>query len=133
MITPLSKPKVIYWNNYPSPYMVDRWNAVAADGRIDLEVWLTSESASDRSWEFDESDWKFRYFYVPSVGIGSRRLPVPIRIIITRPDVLVSHYDKPWNLAGWGVAKTAPHRGTSSQPRRGAHESDLYAGELHLR
>ena len=30
------KPRVVYWNNIPAPYMVDRFNALVDRGNVDL-------------------------------------------------------------------------------------------------
>ncbi len=33
------KPRVVYWNNIPSPYMVERSNRIAERGNLDFEAW----------------------------------------------------------------------------------------------
>ncbi len=56
-------PRVVYWNNIPSPYMVERFNAVADRGAFEFEAWFNDRIESDRSWNVDESSWRFRFFF----------------------------------------------------------------------
>lgn len=99
--------KVIYWNNIPAPYMVDRFNAVARRRNIDFEAWFSAPSEPDRSWKVDESVWAFphRYLRVVSFGRPSVALPTPI-IRSAAPDVFVSLYAAPSFLAGSALART---------------------------
>ena len=85
--------QVVYWNNIPAPYMVDRFNAVVRRGNLDLEAWFSARTEPGRSWRIDEQTWEFPYEYLP----GSRwRL---------RP------------MAGYPPAVTRPARcGSSTQP-----------------
>ena len=55
------KPRVIYCNIIPTPYIVERLNAVADCGQLDFETWLNDHNEHDRSWSVDESRWRFRY------------------------------------------------------------------------
>ncbi len=94
-------PRVIYWNNIPAPYMVDRFNAVIRRGNIDLEVWFGARTAPDRSWTIDESMWQFPHRYLPRVGFGRYQLSLPTPVATARrPDLLVSLYATPSFLAG---------------------------------
>jgi hypothetical protein len=36
----MSLPRVVYWNNVPSPYMVERFNAAAGRGKAGLQTHL---------------------------------------------------------------------------------------------
>jgi glycosyltransferase involved in cell wall biosynthesis len=100
-----SRPRVIYWNNIPAPYMVERFNAVIRRGNIDLEVWFGARTVPDRSWTIDESSWQFPYLYLPRVGLGSHKLSLPTIVPTTRrPDLLVSAYATPSFLVGLRLA-----------------------------
>ena len=98
-------PRVVYWNNIPAPYMVERFNAVIRRGNIDLEVWFGARTDPGRSWTIDESTWEFPYRYLPRVGIGRHRLSLPTFVSTARrPDLLVSLYATPSFLAGLRIA-----------------------------
>lgn len=99
------KPRVVYWNNIPSPYMVERFNALADRGMFDFEAWFNDRIESDRSWDVDETSWRFRYRYLPTMRLLGRTLHWPLPLLGRRPDVLVSLYAEPSFLAGWGLAK----------------------------
>jgi hypothetical protein len=100
------RPFVVYWNNIPAPYMVERFNALADRGNLRFEAWFNDRIHSDRSWNVDESSWRFRYRYMPTLVIGGRRLHFPLPLLKkSRPDVLVSLYAEPAFLFGWAMAK----------------------------
>ncbi|NKB80834.1 MAG: hypothetical protein GKS05_02845 [Nitrospirales bacterium] len=114
------KPYVVYWNNIPAPYIVERLNAVAKRGILDLEVWFNDRTAPGRSWEVVESSWKFQYNYIPCFKIASCRFRFPLLLLKQDiPDILVSTYAEPVFLVGWTIARI---RGSVSfpQPRTGA-------------
>lgn len=91
----MSKPRVVYWNNMPSPYAVKRFNAVVERGNIDLEVWFDRERASDRSWTVDCSEWQFRARYLNECSLLGHKLRLPLaELQETRPDLLVSDYHR---------------------------------------
>jgi len=97
----MASPRVVYWNNIPAPYMVERFNAVARRGHLDLEAWFNARLEPDRSWEVDESSWLFPYRYLPSVLVAGRRLSLPAPLAGRRlPDLLVSLYAEPSFLLG---------------------------------
>ncbi len=99
-------PRVVYWNNIPSPYMVERFNAVARRDNLDFEAWFNERREADRSWDVDESQWLFRYRYLPSIGIGRRRLNLATQLLSKdTPDLLVSLYAEPSFVLGWAVAR----------------------------
>jgi glycosyltransferase involved in cell wall biosynthesis len=102
------RPRIVYWNNIPAPYLVGRFNAVASRGNVELEAWFSARSEADRSWVVDESTWDFRFRYLNRVGPGSRLVIPPMRAFgRRRPDLLVSLYASPSFLAGWEVARLA--------------------------
>jgi glycosyltransferase involved in cell wall biosynthesis len=101
----MSRPRIIYWNNIPSPYMVERFNAVVRRGNMDLEAWFGARTEPDRSWAVDESTWQFPHRYLPRVGIGRYRLSLPTSVATApRPDLLVSLYATPSFLIGLRLA-----------------------------
>lgn len=99
------RPYVVYWNNIPAPYMVERFNALADRGGLDFEAWFNDRLEPDRSWDVNESTWRFRYRYLPSVGMAGRRWHWPTPLLGQRPDILVSLYAEPSFLAGWVLAR----------------------------
>jgi len=87
------KPCVVFWKNIPSPYSVERFNVLADRGNLDFEVWFNQIRESDRSWDVNESDWRFRARYIPKRSFLSRQLHLPLsEIYRVRPDILVSLY-----------------------------------------
>ena len=99
------KPLVVYWNNIPAPYMVERFNAVADRGNLDFEAWFNDRIETDRSWDVNELSWRFRYRYLPTTNFRRHRLHWPAPVLGRRPAVLVSLYAEPSFLIGWAVAK----------------------------
>ena len=105
MILSIPKPFVVYWNNIPSPYMVERFNALADRGMFKFEAWFNDRIESDRSWDVVETDWRFPYRYLPAIRIAGRTLHWPLPLFGRRPNVLVSLYAEPVFLSGWALAK----------------------------
>ena len=95
------RPFVIYWNNIPAPYMVERFNALADRDAFEFEVWLNDRIEADRSWEVDEDSWRFRHHYLPSTCLFGRTQHWPLPVLGRRPDVLVSLYAEPAFVASW--------------------------------
>ncbi len=98
-------PFVVYWNNIPSPYMIERFNALAVREVFEFEAWFNDRLEPDRSWVVDESTWQFRYRYLPATRLLGRRLRWPLPLLGHKPDVLVSLYAEPVFLFGWIIAK----------------------------
>ena len=100
-----SRPRVIYWNNIPAPYMVEQFNAIVRRGNLDFEAWFGARTEPDRSWTIDKSTWQFPHRYLPRVGIGRHCLSLPTTVLGgDRPDLLVSLYSTPSFLAGLRIA-----------------------------
>jgi glycosyltransferase involved in cell wall biosynthesis len=98
--------RVVYWNNIPAPYMVERFDALARRGNLDFEAWFSARTESDRSWKVDEAQWQFPYRYLPSVELGRSALALPAPLLRGRaPDVLVSLYAGADFLAGSTLAR----------------------------
>jgi glycosyltransferase involved in cell wall biosynthesis len=84
--------RVLYWFTQPTPYAVARFNAAAQRPELDFHAVFSRVREADRSWDVDESAWKF-----PASYLG--RIKVPVRELRRlRPDVFVLEYDR-WNLA----------------------------------
>jgi glycosyltransferase involved in cell wall biosynthesis len=102
---------VVYWNNIPSPYMVERFNEIARRDRVRLEAWFSKRTEPDRSWEVVEARWEFRYRYLPRLGNGENggvAVPTPLSRG-KAPELLVCLHAEPAFLLGWALART---RGT---------------------
>jgi glycosyltransferase involved in cell wall biosynthesis len=100
------KPRVVYWNNIPAPYMVDRFNALSRRGRLEFEAWFSARREPDRSWHVDEETWAFPHRYLPRVNLGSYSLPVPTGIRYERDlDLLISLHSTPSFLLGWAYTR----------------------------
>src|SRR5437763_5689288 len=107
------KPRVVYWQNIPTPCVVGRFNALVDRGNLDFEAWFNAEREPDRSWEVNLAEWRFRARYIPDRRLLGHRLHLPlVELRQTCPDVLVSLYDRLsfalGSLAAHGsVARTA--------------------------
>ena len=100
------KPFVVYWNNMPAPYMVERFNALANRNNLDFEAWFNERIEPDRSWEVAESEWQFRYKYLPAIRVVKHQLRLPLSLLRRKvPDLLVSLYAEPVFLVGWAIAR----------------------------
>lgn len=99
------RPFVVYWNNIPAPYMIERFNALADRDPFEFEAWFNERSEEGRSWKIDESSWRFRYRYLPKTSVGGAVLHWPVPVLGRRPDVLVSLYAEPVFIVGWALAK----------------------------
>jgi glycosyltransferase involved in cell wall biosynthesis len=97
---------IIYWNNIPAPYVIDRFNALARRGKYDFEAWFSGRTKADRSWVVDESKWIFPYQYLPAVGKGAYPFAIPTPLLRGEaPDLFVSLYAAPTFLLGWALAR----------------------------
>ncbi len=98
--------RVVYWNNIPAPYMVERFNAVAERRNLEFEAWFSARTESDRSWAVEEARWHFPFQYLRAVRSGTWALALPNPLIVDAvPDVLVSLYAGLDFLAGAAVAR----------------------------
>jgi glycosyltransferase involved in cell wall biosynthesis len=98
-------PFVVYWNNIPSPYMVERFNALSKCAPFYFEAWFNDRSKLDRSWIIDESTWNFAYRYMPRLPVNRSALHFPTACFGRRPDALVSLYAQPSFVFGLLAAK----------------------------
>ncbi len=106
-----TRPFIVYWNNIPSPYMVERLNPQADRDAFEFEAWFNDRTHSDRSWTVDEAAWRFRHRYLPTTHLFGRTQHWPLPVVGRRPDVLVSLYAEPAFMTGWAIAKL---RGTKT-------------------
>jgi glycosyltransferase involved in cell wall biosynthesis len=98
--------RVVYWNNIPAPYMVERFNALVRRGNFAFEAWFSARTEPDRSWKVEESQWQFAFRYLPTVKAGDRSLTLPTRLLTSPvPDVFVSLYAAPSFLLGSALAR----------------------------
>jgi glycosyltransferase involved in cell wall biosynthesis len=101
----------VYWQNIPSPYFVGRFNALVDRGNVDFEAWFNEEREPDRSWDVTPAEWRFRARYIPNRCLFGRRLHLPLpELQQTRPDVLVSLYDRPAFALGSLAGRCAASR-----------------------
>jgi glycosyltransferase involved in cell wall biosynthesis len=101
---------VVYWTNIPSPYMVEKFNAIERAGRLRFEAWFSARTEADRSWKVEEEAWQFRYRYLGGVVLGRHRFAAPLPLVQGEaPDLLVTLHAEPAFLAGWALARA---RGT---------------------
>ena len=89
--------RVLYWFTQPTPYAVARFNAAAERPELDFHAVFSRVREPDRSWDVDESGWRF-----PASYLGRVKVPVK-ELRRLRPDVFVLEYDR-WNLALGAVA-----------------------------
>jgi glycosyltransferase involved in cell wall biosynthesis len=99
------RPYVVYWNNIPAPYMVERFNALADRGGLEFEAWFNERLEPDRSWEVAEQTWRFPHRYLPSIKLAGRRFRLPTPLLGRKPDVLASLYAEPVFVVGWSLAR----------------------------
>jgi glycosyltransferase involved in cell wall biosynthesis len=95
-------PKVVYWTHSPTPYFVARFNAIVERGGLEFEAWFNERRESIRSWDVDESQWRFPARYIPQRKLfgWSSRVPVP-ELLARRPDLLVQECDRAHLAAGF--------------------------------
>jgi glycosyltransferase involved in cell wall biosynthesis len=89
-------PRVVYWNNIPAPYMVDRFNAIAGRANLDFEAWFSARTEDDRSWSVNEENWNFRWRYLPKLKVRGQSLAFASQLFAgAAPDLLVGLHADP--------------------------------------
>jgi glycosyltransferase involved in cell wall biosynthesis len=123
------RPKVVYWNNQPSPYVVARFNAVADRGTLDFEAWFDGIREPDRSWDVDASSWRFAARILEPRLVAGRRTVLPIaELRETRPDVFICNYDRRHHMLGaWASLALAGRTAIRALPSYAAWESPSFA------
>ena len=103
---PRTRPRVVYWDNLPAPYGVERYNTLAERSNLDFSVWFLRRIDSDRSWDVDESTWRFNGIYVedPSESLEAARRFVR-RCDEVRPDLVLSLYGERSFVIGHSILK----------------------------
>lgn len=102
------RPLVVYWNNIPTPYFVERFNALRAVSGIRFEAWFNERTLAHRSWNVHEDEWHFSHRYVPQrrLARSSVTLPIASSLLRTRrPALLVSLFAEPAFILGWMQAR----------------------------
>ena len=86
MIKNKKKPLLVYFNNYPAPYVIERLNALVENEYIDVEAWFLNRNSNKMGWiDGDKSSWKFKYkFY--------NGFPLFFTQNFKKPDLLISLY-----------------------------------------
>jgi FkbM family methyltransferase len=101
-----SRPRVVYWDNIPAPYAVERYNTLAARGTLDFSVWFARRIDSERSWAVNESTWHFDAAYIENSAVS---LPAAHRFAQrcdrVRPDLTLSLYGERSFAAGHLILK----------------------------
>lgn len=95
-----SRPKVVYWNNIPAPYMVDRFEAIHRRANLDFKAWFNERTEIGRNWRVEESSWSFAYRFVPTVRMPRHNLHLALPALSESADLLVSLYAEPSFLIG---------------------------------
>jgi glycosyltransferase involved in cell wall biosynthesis len=121
--------RVIYWNNIPSPYFVERLDRLARRGNVEVEAWFSQRSEPDRSWLVEETGWPFSYRYL---GVQPMKAAASAARFLRRqrPDVLFCLYERPEyfavalgaQVAGIPVVLHAMKTFDSQRPRRRQNE-----------
>jgi glycosyltransferase involved in cell wall biosynthesis len=97
-------PRLVYWNNQPSPYFVRRMNTLHDRGNVAVEAWFSQLRAPDRHWSVYPEQWRFPARVLPS---GPRRAARSIQLLRReRPDVFVTLYED-YAFASAGLAAKA--------------------------
>jgi len=123
-VMPASKPRVVYWQNIPSPHVVARFNTLAARDNIAFEAWFNAERELDRSWDVDTREWAFRARFVPARPYAGYRTRLPLaELRHVRPDLLVSLYDR----AAFALGILAAHATASRAALRALPNYDSWS------
>jgi FkbM family methyltransferase len=103
---PRSAPRIVYWDNMPAPYAVERYNTLAERGTLDFSVWFARRIDSERSWEVDESAWRFNGAYVedPTESLDAAH-QFARRCDTVRPDLVLALYGERPFAAGHLILK----------------------------
>jgi glycosyltransferase involved in cell wall biosynthesis len=101
-----TRPRVVYWDNIPAPYAVERYNTLARRGTFDFSVWFARRTDPGRSWDVDESAWQFngRYVEDPAESLASVH-EFSRRCESVRPDLILALYGERTFAAGHLVFK----------------------------
>lgn len=103
---------VVFWYSAISPYMADRFAALAAASTVNFECWFNRTRNEGRSWVVPPERLCFPHRFVPSVGMSGRAVGAPIAAVaVARPRLVVSfHADLAvapsalWSLPGGRLA-----------------------------
>ena len=107
----MNLPRVVYWNSIPSPYVVERFNALARRGNLEFEAWFSERREPDRSWDVHEQEWRFQARYITENSVAGLRLRLPVaELRELRPDLFVSLYASASFALGSFVARATGAR-----------------------
>jgi FkbM family methyltransferase len=102
----MPRTRVVYWDNIPAPYAVERYNTLANRGTFDFSVWFSRRTDTERSWDIDESAWRFNGAYVedPSESLQAAH-EFARRCDAARPDLILALYGERPFAAGHLILK----------------------------
>lgn len=87
---------VIFWYPAVSPYMVERFNHLSKEGRIDFECWFSRWRNPGRSWAVPPESLSFPFKVTTGTAVGSATVSHPITPLVkARPRLIVSFYGDP--------------------------------------
>jgi len=112
------KPRLVIITEIIAPYRVPVFNALAAQGEVDLHVLFLAETDPTlRQWTIPKNEIRFRYYVLPSLRLrlGNFSLLVNRGVNNTlnqaRPDVIVCggyNYLSSWQAAFWARRRSIP-------------------------
>lgn len=107
-----SRPLIVYWNNQPTPYVVDRFNAVVDSlPRFRFEAWFDTVREPDRSWQVDPGSWRFPARILGTTDADAPLSRIPVQLLeAMRPELLIANYDRVHMVAGLLVGRRMARR-----------------------
>lgn len=107
----MRRPRVVWWSNMPTPYFVERFNAIADRGDLEFEAWFNVEKEPDRSWDVNPGEWRFRARYIPEWSLLGWKQHLPlVELRETRPDLFVQEHHWVHLAVGAFAARVAASR-----------------------
>ena len=86
--------------------MVERFNLLAKNKNFNFQAWFNDRIENGRSWNVDESKWKFSYRYIHKIRLFRTTFHIPFCLLKERkPTLLISLYAKPSFIIGCSIAK----------------------------
>ncbi len=106
------KPRVVYWFKQPTPYMVERFNAVADRNTINFEAWFDDVREPDRSWDVNEGEWRFAARYLGKNGLPILKdWKIPSQELRdTKPDLIIQECDRSHLAVGFLLGRVLAKR-----------------------
>jgi glycosyltransferase involved in cell wall biosynthesis len=100
------RPRIVFWDTLPTPYGVEQYNLLADREHLDLRVWFTTRTEPGRSWDVDETAWRFPGEYVEDPSLTLHNVDRFVRRCRgIQPDIVVSPYGDARFVAGHMILK----------------------------